>query len=100
MTAATTQGRQSDWVRSNALFFVVLLLGLGIFLAGRLAMLHSYGEPGVVSKYTDYLLNDLVYGSRLDLKILAIAIAPAYLLFLVIAMTVSFKMTTSHCQQI
>jgi phosphoglycerol transferase MdoB-like AlkP superfamily enzyme len=88
MTTATTHRRQSDWIRINALFLVILFLGLGIFLAGRLAMLHSYGEPGVVSKYTDYLLNDLLYGSRLDLKILAIAIAPAYLLFLIIAMTV------------
>mgnify|MGYP001821456418 FL=1 len=87
MSVTTTRVRQSDWVRINALFLVVLLLGLVIFLAGRLAMLHSYGEPGVASKYTDYLLNDLVYGSRLDLKILAIAIAPAYLLFLVIAIT-------------
>ncbi len=88
MTQAAAHGRHSDWVRINVLFFVVLFLGLCIFLAGRLAMLHSYGAPGVVSKYTDYFLNDLVYGSRLDLKILAISIAPAYLLFLVLATTV------------
>ena len=53
MSVTTTRVRQSDWVRINALFLVVLLLGLVIFLAGRLAMLHSYGEPGVLSKYTD-----------------------------------------------
>jgi len=31
MSATITRVRQSDWVRTNALFLVVLLLGLVIF---------------------------------------------------------------------
>lgn len=85
MNTDITQARQSDWVRINALFLVVLLLGLGIFLLGRLMMLYSYGEPGIITREWSFLLNDLVFGTRLDLKVIAVFFIFPYLLFLIIA---------------
>lgn len=85
MDTASKQARQSDWVKINALFLVVLLLGLGIFLLGRLMMLYSYGEPGIITKEWSLLLNDLVFGTRLDLKVITVFFIAPYLLFLLIA---------------
>ena len=70
------------WWAGHGLIVLSLFLTLLIFFLGRLSLLVGFWVTGSGELELPYLLNDLLFGTRLDLKTIATVMLPVYLLLL------------------